>query len=86
MLIDAQVRDDLALLEDGTESALDWQPVLTRDADMTMAIWSCPQPTIAVVQGYCLAGGCEVAIACDMIVASDDACLVSPRSDTDPAR
>lgn len=65
-------------LEDGTESAVDWQPVLTRDSDMTMAIWSCPKPTIAVVQGYCLAGGCEVAMACDMIVAADDATFGEP--------
>lgn len=65
-------------MEDGTESALDWQPVLARDSDMTMAIWSCPKPTIAVVQGYCLAGGCEVAMACDMIVAADDASFGEP--------
>lgn len=65
-------------LEDGTESAVDWQPVLARDSDMTMAIWSCPKPTIAAVQGYCLAGGCEVAMACDMIVAADDATFGEP--------
>ena len=65
-------------LEDGTESAVDWHPVLTRDSDMTMAIWSCPKPTIALVQGYCLAGGCEVAMACDMIVAAEDATFGEP--------
>ncbi len=65
-------------LEDGTESAVDWQQVLTRDSDMTMAIWSCPKPTIAAVQGYCLAGGCEVAMACDMVVAADDATFGEP--------
>lgn len=65
-------------VEDGTESPLDWQPVLKRDSDMTMAVWSCPKPTIAVVQGYCLAGGCEVAMACDLIVAAEDAQFGEP--------
>ncbi len=60
-------------LEDGTETPLEWQPVLQRDADVTMRVWACPKPTIAVVQGYCLGGACEIAMACDMIIAAEDA-------------
>ena len=65
-------------LEDGTETPLEWQPVLRRDVDVTMRVWACPKPTIAVVQGYCLAGACEIAMACDMIIAADDAQFGEP--------
>lgn len=65
-------------IEDGTESALEWRAVLRRDADVTMRLWAFPKPTIAVVQGYCLAGGCELAMACDLIIAADDAQFGEP--------
>lgn len=65
-------------LDAKTETPIEWQPVLRRDVEVTMHLWACPKPTIAVVQGYCLGGGCEVAMACDLVIAADDAQFGEP--------
>jgi len=41
-------------------------------------IESFPKPVIAAIRGYALGGGCELALACDIRVAADDAKLGQP--------
>ena len=41
-------------------------------------VWECPIPVIAQVHGNCLAGGTDLALHCDLVVAADDARIGFP--------
>jgi enoyl-CoA hydratase len=70
----------------GAEADAGAEPVATpRRAIETLAmargwsrIWDAPVATIAQVHGACLAGGTDLALACDLVLAADDATIGFP--------
>jgi len=53
-----------------------WQ--LERSQRYRMAIFDMHKPVIAQVHGYCLAGGTDIAMLCDMIIAAENATFGFP--------
>lgn len=67
---------DLAyLLEISHNSVMQNKADSRRFHDMLTAIYSCPKPVIARVQGAAIAGGCGIASVCDIVVASREKAL-----------
>ncbi len=59
-----------------TEAA--WRAAVDVDLQMIMRFWHSPKPTIAALHGYVLAGGFEIALACDMSVCDSNARFGEP--------
>jgi enoyl-CoA hydratase len=55
-----------------------WKEILDLDFNTTMRFWRCPKPTIAAVHGPCVAGAFEMALACDITIAAEDAFFGEP--------
>jgi enoyl-CoA hydratase len=55
-----------------------WRELLAADVAATLRFLDSPKPVIAQIHGYALAGGLELAMACDLIVAAEGTKLGEP--------
>jgi enoyl-CoA hydratase len=56
----------------GEHDARHWHEELAASTEKMLEFTDCSKPTIAQVHSYCLAGGTDLMLACDLAVVSDD--------------
>jgi enoyl-CoA hydratase len=62
----------------GIGGPVEWRDALAVDVAATLRILDCPKPVIAQLHGYALAGGLELAMACDLAIAAEGTKLGEP--------
>lgn len=60
----------------------DWRKALGETLALATQVWNSSKPVIASVHGYCLGKACQVALACDFVVAAEDAVFGEPEVKT----
>jgi enoyl-CoA hydratase len=69
------LKEQLAARPKGVEA---WRTILQDDFDAIVRFWRLSKPTVAAVRGHCVAGGCELALCCDVTIAADNAVFGEP--------
>jgi enoyl-CoA hydratase len=64
--------------EAGTKDSVGWYTELKQSADEMLKFFDHPKPIVAQVHSFCLAGGCDLMMVCDLTVCSDDAKFGEP--------
>jgi enoyl-CoA hydratase len=62
----------------GAKDPVHWYEELKHSADEMLKLFDHPKPIVAQVHSYCLAGGCDLMMVCDLCVCSDDAKFGEP--------
>jgi enoyl-CoA hydratase/carnithine racemase len=62
----------------GTKDSVGWHEELKHSAEEMLKFFDFPKPVIAQVHSYCLAGGCDLMMICDLTVCSEDAMFGEP--------
>ena len=69
---------DMGVANDGPPDPAAVRRALENDFRIIMRFWDSPKVTISAVHGYCLGSGMELALACDLTIASDDCRFGAP--------
>jgi len=69
---------DIAPREKPRASVQDWRAHAKDGNDTWFRIWNSRLPVVAAVNGYCLGGGCDLAMVCDVTIAADTAQFGEP--------
>ena len=56
------------------------QPMTGPQRNVFETVLECSKPTVAVLNGWTMGGGCELALACDLRIASDDTRIGMPEA------
>lgn len=69
---------DLSPREHPFTTVQDWREHARLGNDTCLKIWRSRLPVIAAVNGYCLGGGCDLSMVCDITIAAEDAQFGEP--------
>jgi len=61
----------------GEEAGEPWDPIadyraMSRYVGSYMGLWRSPKPVLAQIHGFCVGGGSDLALCCDLIVCAED--------------
>ena len=76
---------DMELGNSATPDASAVRRALENDFRLIMRFWDSPKVTLAAVHGYCLGGALELALACDLTIASEECLFGAPEVRFGPA-
>ncbi|CAN7621420.1 enoyl-CoA hydratase/isomerase family protein [Aminobacter sp. LjRoot7] len=72
---------DISVRADRETQGIDeWRTRYQKSLQFMLSFWRCPKPIIASIHGYCLAGGFEASLACDISVAAESARFGMPEA------
>ena len=75
---DGQVRRNRFVDAKGRRMVMSIRTSMQQITDIQMYFWNMAKITIAQLHGHCLAGGCELAMMADLVVAAEDAQIGHP--------